>query len=86
VLVQATLPRSVGVGKKAGNIKRLAEFLMLAELLAIVEGEAQGSAGQFLKERNGCPIDASAGAVPSGCCANRAKSSQEEFSSTTSLN
>jgi hypothetical protein len=72
VLVQATFPRSIGVGKKAGNIKPLAEFLMLAELLAVVEGEAKGGAGQFLKERNGCLVDASASAVGT-------KSGQEEL-------
>jgi hypothetical protein len=46
---------------------------MLAKLFAVVEGEAKGCAGQCLKERNGCLIDNSGGAVGAKRC-------QEELS------
>jgi len=46
---------------------------MLAKLFAVVEGEAKGGAGQGTKERNGCLVDTSGGAVGT-------KSGQEELS------
>jgi hypothetical protein len=69
MLIQAALPRMIGIGKKATESQGLRQLLMATELFAIVKGHRMPEGrGNRLKEPEGDLIDLLNGLILREAC------------------